>query len=150
MAFIESIRKMMGWCPNAKAPRYMSTKAEYENARKVARAPGPETSPDPAGIAGRDQPGYRENILLILLALVWLLPIAYRHELLPIFIILSAAAMYYDAQNIRAGNYFEKETFLGNIVTWRPISWGVVTAVGGVIIMAIYLFHRKEIFNANN
>ncbi|AKB38899.1 hypothetical protein MSSAC_4309 [Methanosarcina siciliae C2J] len=128
----------------------MSTKAEYENAWKIAQAPGPKPSPNPASNAGRDHPGYRENILLVLLALVWLLPIAYRHELLPIFIILSAAAMYYDAQNIRAGNYFEKETFLGNIVTWRPISWGAVTAVGGVIIMAIYLFHRKEIFNANN
>ncbi len=142
--------KTDGLVPYAKAPRCMSTKAEYENARKVARAPGPEPSPNPDGTAGRDHPGYRENILLILLALVWLLPIAYQRELLPIFIILSAAAMYCDAQNIRAGSSFEKETFLGDIVTWRPISWGAVTAVGGVITMAIYLFHRKEIYNANN
>jgi hypothetical protein len=57
--------------------------------------------------------------------------------------------VYYDAQSIRAGDKFEKETLLGDIVTWQPLTWGAATLVGGIIIMAIYLFHRKEIYRAN-
>jgi hypothetical protein len=88
-------------------------------------------------------------MLLILLALAWLFPVVYQREFLPILVVLSAVAVYCDAQSIRAGDKFEKETLLGNIVTWRPLTWGAATLVGGIIIMAIYLFHRKEIYRAN-
>ncbi|WP_157200221.1 hypothetical protein [Methanogenium cariaci] len=48
------------------------------------------------------------------------------------------------------GDKFEKETLFGDVVAWRPLTWGAATLVGGIIIMVIYLFQRKEIFVANN
>jgi hypothetical protein len=154
---LDYIKKLMGWCPKMdtiKTPAH-EYKEGYENAGNGVRASRSEPSQDPHSTARRDHPGYQENTPLILLALVWLLPIVYQRDFFPIMFILSAAALYYDAKNIRAGSKFEKETLLGNIVTWRPISWGAVTFAGGIIaggivIMAIYLFHRREIYNANN
>ncbi len=146
---LEYIRKRLGWCPNAgyaTSSRRTDTVHGYEDGWK-GKPSG--TGPEPASSAGGEVPGYQENILLILLALVWLFPIAYQREFLPVLAVLSAVAMYVDAQNIRAGSGFEEETLLGNIVTWRPLTWGLATLVGGVIIMAIYLFHRKEIYTAN-
>ena len=29
------------------------------------------------------------------------------------------------------------------------LTWGAATFVGGIIIMAIYIFHRREIYNSN-
>ena len=148
--FTDNVRKCLGWCPNADAvrkARYSGVKQDYENAWKRGGSdPGPV--PDPAVPAATPH-GYQENMLLILIAVAWLFPVVYRHEFLTLFLVVSAVAMYSDAQNIHAGEKFGKETLLGNIVTWRPLTWGAATFVGGVIIMAIYLFQRKEIFNAN-
>lgn len=146
---LEYIRKRLGWCPNADSVKRLQRTSKapgYEDGWKGSPS-GPD--PEPSGSAGEDAPGYQENMLLILLALIWLFPIAYQREFLPIVAVLSAVAMYVDAQNIRAGSGFAEETLLGNIVTWRPLTWGAATLVGGVIIMAIYLFYRKEISTAN-
>jgi hypothetical protein len=149
--FSEAIQKWAGWCPNANSIRtsgHTGQEAEFGNARKRF---GPERDPDPepAGAMVRDHPEYKENMLLILIAVAWLFPVVYQREFYPIIAVLSAVAMYCDAQDIHAGRNFEKETLLGNVVAWRPLTWGAATLVGGIIIMAIYLFHRKEIFNAN-
>ncbi len=149
--FVEFFRKKLGWCPNANSIRtsgHTGQETEFGNARKKF---DPEKSPDPAsaGASGGVQSEYKENILLILIAVAWLFPVVYQREFLPILAVLSAVAMYCDAQDIHAGRNFEKETLLGNVVTWRPLTWGAATFVGGIIIMAIYLFHRREIFNAN-
>jgi hypothetical protein len=148
--FTDAVRKRLGWCPNADTAgrsRYCGMGANGEEAWKRG---GPDSAPlpDPAAPAATP-PGYQENMLLILIAVAWLFPVVYQHEFLTLFLVVSAVAMYSDAQNIHAGEKFEKETLLGNIVTWRPLTWGVATFVGGIIIMAIYLFHRKEIYNAN-
>lgn len=151
MEFSETIRRWMGWCPNADAVRPVwrtSAEAGGESAWK-GRSPEPDPGPEPAGTAGADRNGYQDNMLLILLALAWLLPVVHQREFLPILLLISAVAVYYDAQSIRAGERFEKETLLGDIVTWQPLTWGAATLVGGIIIMAIYLFHRKEIYRAN-
>ncbi len=47
--------------------------------------------------------GYQENMLLILIALGWIFPFYSHHEFLPFLVVLSAVAVYYDAQNIHAG-----------------------------------------------
>ena len=149
--FLEYIRKKLGWCPNADAVRPVrrtSAQAGYGDAWK-GKSPDPNPGPEPAGIAGADRGGYQDNMLLILLTLAWLFPVVHQREFLPILLVLSAVAVYYDAQSIRAGERFERETLLGDIVTWRPLTWGAATLVGGIIIMAIYLFHRKEIYRAN-
>jgi hypothetical protein len=147
----EAIRKRVGWCPNADAMRssWLTTpETALENARKGWR---PEKGPDPAsdGDHGDVRSEYRENMLLILIAAAWLFPVVYQREFLPILLILSAVAVYYDAQDIHAGQKFEKERLFGDIVAWQPLTWGAATFVGGIIIMVIYLFHRREIFNAN-
>ncbi len=123
--FLEYIRKKLGWCPNVDVIRPIqraSAEADYESAWK-GRGPGATPAPD--------------------------LPVVHQREFLPIILVLSAVAMFYDAQSIRAGDKFEKETLLGDIVTWQPLTWGAATLVGGIIIMAIYLFHRREIYRAN-
>ncbi len=150
--FMEFFRKKLGWCPNAdslRTSRYANVENGFENAWK-GRDPGAGPEPESAGARSSDHPEYQENMLLILIALGWLFPVVYQREFLAFFAILSAVALYCDAQNIHAGGNFEKETLLGNIETWRPLTWGAATFVGGVIIMAIYLFHRKEIFIVNN
>ncbi len=150
-AFLEQFRKMLGWCPNAGSVRthgYTQAKTSYGTDRKK-RSPEPVPPPESVGTARGDRPGYRENLLLILIALAWLFPVVYQREFLPIIIVLSVACVYVDAQNINAGGNFEKETLFGDIVAWRPLTWGAATLVGGIIIMAIYIFHRREIYNAN-
>ena len=149
--FLEYIRKKLGWCPNADAIRPVrrtSAEAGYGDAWP-GQKPEPNPGPEPTGTAGGDPSGYQDNMLLILIALAWLLPAVHQREFLPIILVLSAVAVFYDAQSIRAGDNFEKETLFGDIVTWRPLTWGAATLVGGVIIMVIYLFHRREIYNAN-
>jgi hypothetical protein len=148
---MEYIRKKLGWCPNADVIRQSGcTKNESDFANAWKRDdPERGSVPDPTAPAVTP-PGYQENMVLILIAVAWLFPVVYQREFLFLFMVISAVAMYSDAQNIHAGEKFEKETLLGNIVTWRPLTWGVATFVGGIIIMAIYLFHRKEIYTANN
>jgi len=147
---MEYIRKKLGWCPNADAIRSSGcrkTKPGFENAWRAngpKAAPVPE--PDAPAAVSRE---YGENMLLILIAVAWLFPVVYEREFLFLFMAISAVAVYCDAQAIHAGELYEKETLFGDIVAWRPLTWGAATFVGGIIIMAIYLFHRKEIFTAN-
>jgi hypothetical protein len=150
-AFLEQFRKMLGWCPGAgPAPTHRYANAETSFGKDwKKRSPEPVPPPESVGTARGDRPGYRENLLLILIALAWLFPVVYQREFLPIIVVLSAAAVYVDAQNINAGGNFEKETLFGDIVAWRPLTWGAAALVGGIIIMAIYIFHRREIYNAN-
>jgi hypothetical protein len=58
--------------------------------------------------------------------------------------------VYFDAQNIHAGEKFKEVSWLGEVATWRPITWAAVVFIGSFIGMAIYLFSRQEIFTANN
>lgn len=149
--FLDYIRRKLGWCPNADAVRPVrrtSAEAGHGDAWQGMK-PEPDPGPEPADTAGGDPSGYQDNMLLILIALAWLLPVVYDREFLPILLVLSAVAVYYDAQSIRAGEKFEKETLFGDIVTWQPLTWGAATLVGGIIILAIYLFHRKDIYRAN-
>lgn len=150
-AFLEQFRKMLGWCPGAgPAPTHRYANAETSFGKDwKKRSPEPVPPPESVGTARGDRPGYRENLLLILIALAWLFPVVYQREFLPIIVIISVAAIYVDAQNINAGGNFEKETLFGDIVAWRPLTWGAAALVGGIIIMAIYIFHRREIYNAN-
>ncbi|GAB7016462.1 hypothetical protein [Methanogenium cariaci] len=149
--FTDTVRRSLGWCPNADAIRQSGcTKTEpgFENAWK-RNGPDAGPVPEPAPPAA-EHSGYQENMLLILIALGWIFPFYSHHEFLPFLVVLSAVAVYYDAQNIHAGDKFEKETLFGDVVAWRPLTWGAATLVGGIIIMVIYLFQRKEIFVANN
>ena len=64
--------------------------------------------------------------------------------------IISVIAVYYDAGTLHAGQKFEKESFFGDVVAWRPLTWAVWVLIGSLIFLAVYVFSRQGIFNANN
>jgi len=64
--------------------------------------------------------------------------------------IISVIAVYYDAGTLHAGQKFEKESFFGDVVAWRPFTWAVWVLIGSLIFLAVSVFSRQEIFNANN
>ncbi|WAI00217.1 hypothetical protein [Methanogenium organophilum] len=148
--YTDIVRKRLGWCPNADAVRKSRCTGVEQDCEHAWKRGGPDPGAAPESDApAATPPGYQENILLILIAVAWLFPVVYQQEFLFLLMVISAVAVYCDAQNIHAGEKFEKETLLGDIVAWRPLTWGAATFVGGIIIMAIYLFHRKEIYTAN-
>ncbi|MDD5143920.1 hypothetical protein [Methanoregula sp.] len=100
------------------------------------------------GVQTAKQPVYQENILLILLLLAGLFCLV-DLKMLAIAGVFSALLVYYDAQALHAGEKSEKESILGDIVTWRPLTWGVAVLIIPLIFLAIYVFSRKEIFDAN-
>lgn len=100
------------------------------------------------GTLAAKQPVYQENILLILLLLAGLFCLI-DLKMLAIVAIFSALLVYYDAQTLHAGEKFENESLLGDIVAWRPLTWAACVLVIPLIFLAIYVFTRKEIFEAN-
>ena len=92
---------------------------------------------------------YQENILLIILLLGGLF---YALDLRTLALggIASALLVYYDAGMLHAGKKFEKESFFGDVVAWRPLTWAVWVLIGSLIFLAVYVFSRRDIFNANN
>ena len=94
-------------------------------------------------------PVYQENILLILLLLAGLFCLV-DLKMLALAAIFSALLVYYDAGTLHAGEKFAKESILGNVVTWRPLTWALAVLIIPLIFLAIYVFSRKEIFEANS
>lgn len=145
----EVIRGWLGLCPNA--PRHKTrTFAEPTQGTLTPGTPlpVPPVSPagDPAPVDSR--PGYQENLLLILLLLAGLFCLI-DLKMLAITAIFSALLVYYDARTLHAGEKFEKESILGDVVTWRPLTWALAVLIIPLIFLAIYVFSRKEIFAAN-
>jgi hypothetical protein len=72
---------------------------------------------------------YQTNLLLILLLLGGLCYATNRDLIIP-FTFLGAVLVYFDAENIRAGEKFEKVSLPGEVSTWRPIVWAVAVFIG--------------------
>jgi len=64
--------------------------------------------------------------------------------------IVSAIAVYYDTGTLHAGQKFENESFFGDVVAWLPLTRAICVLIGSLIFLAVYVFSRREIFNANN
>ena len=148
--FTETIRKHPGWCSQGSYIRPFSRSPERENPVQSSSPSGPFI-PSPAGATPPESRSeYQENILLIILLLGGLF-YAWDIRGLAIGGIVSAIAVYYDAVTLhRAGQKFEKESFFGDVVAWRPLTWAICARIGSLIILAVYVFSRREIFNANN
>jgi hypothetical protein len=95
------------------------------------------------------RPEYQTNLLLILLLLGGLFYASNLNLIMP-FNILSAILVYFDAENIHAGEKFEKVSLLGEVATWRPVVWAVAIFIGTFFLLALYLLCRREIYTANN
>ncbi len=151
MHIVETIKRRLGWCPHATSPKTRTYPAPgFDSLTRTPTPTGP-VGPEPAtGGLTEHRPEYQENFLLILLFLGGLFFGLRDFFTFGGFTILCSACVYFDAQNIHAGAKFEKVSLLGEVASWQPITWAAVAFVGSFIGMAIYLFCRQEIFNANN
>ena len=95
------------------------------------------------------RPEYQTNLLLIVLFLLGLYTASHLNFLVP-FSILSAILVYFDAENIHAGEKFKEVSLLGEAATWRPVVWAAAVLVGSFFLLALYLLCRREIYTANN
>jgi hypothetical protein len=139
-----------GWCPQAhpKKIRILSD-PEPGNQTRSPSPVGPEVPSTTDAVKAASRPEYQENILLIILLLGGLF-YAWDLRAFAIAGIISVIAVYYDAGTLHAGQKFEKESFFGDVVAWRPVTWAVWVLIGSIFLLAVYVFSRKEIFDANN
>jgi hypothetical protein len=151
MHVVETIKRYLGWCPHATSPKTRTYAApEFDNLTKTPAPVGPVIPEPVIGNPEEHRPEYQENILLILLFIGGLFFGLKDFLTFGGFTILCSACVYFDAQNIHAGKKFEKVSLLGEVASWQPITWAAAAFVGSFIGIAIYLFCRQEIFNANN
>jgi len=143
------IRGWRGWCPQG-SQRKTRTFTEPDLLIQTPVPSAGPAAPTPAAAAPVEhRPEYQTNLLLILVLLGGLFYAA-RLDLIVWFNILSAVLVYFDAENIHAGEKFEKVSLLGGVATWRPIVWAVAIFIGTFFLLALYLLCREEIYTANN
>lgn len=100
------------------------------------------------GVRTAKHPVYQENILLVIVLLAGLFSLV-DLKMLAVAGIFSALLVYFDAGRIHAGEKFPRESLFGDVVAWRPLTWAICVLVIPLIFLAIYVFSRKEIFEAN-
>ncbi|MEN6444068.1 MAG: hypothetical protein ABFC71_10005 [Methanoregula sp.] len=150
MHITEVIRGWLGWCPQGSHPKTHTFAApEYEGMAKTPAPRGPAAGSADNPLPAEHRPEYQTNLLLIVLFLAGLYSAAHINLLIP-FSLLSAILVYFDAENIHAGQKFKEVSLLGEVATWRPIVWAVAVMVGSFFLLALYLFCRREIYTANN
>lgn len=148
--FSEVIRDWLGWCPRGVA-RTARTRNDFGAPCQVPARPSPAPAPaPPAPAANPDQShsAYQENIILILLLVAGFFCLS-DLRLLGLAGVLSAILVYYDAGTLHAGERAGEETLLGNVVTWRPLTWAACVLIIPFFFLALYVFSRKEIYEAN-
>jgi hypothetical protein len=146
----EVIRGWLGWCPNGSVAKVRTFASQDEPCQEPARSSPSPAAPSAGTVAPvLSRPVYQENILIILLLVGGLFSLV-DLRMLALAAIFSALVVYYDAVTLHAGEKFEKETLLGDVVAWRPSTWAVCVLIIPLIFLAIYTFSRQEIFNANN
>lgn len=145
----EVIRGWLGLCPHGPAHKTRAFPNPGEPCQVPAR-PSPEPAEPPSTATAMDnaRPGYQENLLLVIVLLAGLFCLI-DLKMLAIAALFSALLVYYDAGTIHAGERFHEEAILGDVVTWRPLTWGLAVLIIPLIFLAIYVFSRKEIFDAN-
>lgn len=93
------------------------------------------------------QKNYSTNYILILLFVLYLIFCAINLIFGLIIWMIIAIAVYYDAKSIRAGKSSQKEGWYP--MTYKPLSWGLLTFFTLIIGLSLYLYKRKKIFNQN-
>ena len=93
------------------------------------------------------QKTYSSNYILILLLILGVVCLFINPIIVFIIVIISAFAVYYDAKSIEAGKSSPEEG-LGPM-TFKPMSWGLLTLLFWIIFLPFYLIRRERIFNQN-
>lgn len=146
----EVIRGWLGWCPQKSLGKTRTfTDVVQTNQAQSLSPPGPVIPSVTGAVPSESRQEYQENILLIILLLGGLF-YAWDLRALALGGIVSALLVYYDAGMLHAGQKFEKESFFGDVVAWRPLTWAIWVLIGSLIFLAVYVFSRRDIFNANN
>jgi len=91
---------------------------------------------------------YSSNHILTLLLILGVVFIFINFIIVWLIVIISAIAVYYDANTIRAGKSSPKEEVF-NSMTYKPITWGALTFLFWIIFLPLYLYRRERIFNQN-
>ena len=147
---IDKARRLMGWCPQGVIGKNRVFAGPELDLPVRTPVPSGPAAPAPAAAAPAEhRPEYQTNLLLILIFLGGLFYAAGQNLLVP-FGILSAILVYFDAENIHAGRKFKEVSLIGEVASWQPIVWAVAVFIGSVILFALYLFCRQEIYEANN
>ncbi len=145
----EVIRGWLGLCPHGPAHKTRTFPTPGDPCQVPAKpSPEPAAPPATAATPADSRPAYQENILLVIVLLAGLFCLV-DLKMLAIAGIFSALLVYYDAVTIHAGEKFAQETILGDVITWRPLTWALAVLIIPLIFLAIYVFSRKEIFDAN-
>jgi hypothetical protein len=146
----EVIRGWLGWCPQSSVRQSRTCPDPGAPCQAPARSSPAPAAPSPATTTQTEShPAYQENILLILLLVAGLFSLI-DLKWLALAGIFSAVVVYYDAGTLHAGEKFGKESFFGDVVTWRPLTWAICVLIFSIFFLAVYTFSRKEIFDANN
>ena len=149
-SFFDYFRKKAGLCPHSSKQKIPTFTGQIVNDRipEMPHSPAAPPASTVVTIPADSRPAYQENLLLILLLLAGLFCLI-DLKMLAFAGIFSALLVYYDARTLHAGEKFEKESILGDVVTWRPLTWALAVLIIPLIFLAIYVFSRKEIFAAN-
>ena len=144
------IRGWLGWCPHATRQKTRTfTVPVPESGILAAALPEPATQPAASAPGSPGHTSIQENYVLILLLLAGLFCLV-DFRMLALASVFSAILVYYDAGMLHAGEKFERESILGEVATWRPLTWAASVLIVPLIFLAIYTFSRQEIFEANN
>jgi len=150
MRISEVIRGWLGWCPQGSVRKTRTYPDPGVPCRAPAQpSPVPATPPSATTAPAESRPAYQENVLLIFLLVAGLFCLV-DLKMLAIAGVFSALLVYYDAGTLHAGVKYEKDSLFGDVVAWRPLTWAASVLVIPLIFLAIYVFSRKEIFEANN
>lgn len=147
----EIIHERLGWCPHVSYRKTRVAPALSSEGMATAPVPGEAPVPVPAAMAAPagQKSACPENILLILLLVAGLFSLV-DLKLFALFGLVCVIAVYYDAVALHAGEKFAEDSFFGDVVTWRPLSWAVWVLIFSVFFLAVYVVSRDEIWKANN
>lgn len=144
------IRGWLGWCPqDFRRNTVPFTGSLPENQIAAAPVPGPAAPAPAAAASPGPHPACQENYILIFLLLAGLFCLV-DFRMLALATVFSAILVYSDAGALHAGEKFREESILGEVASWRPLTWAVCVLIVPLIFLAIYTFSRQEIFDANN
>jgi hypothetical protein len=120
-------------------------------AQQPVQAPPPATPPPQQPVqALQSQRAYSINYVLFFLLIVGIFLIVINAETWLVLVVLGACAIavYYDAVAINAGKSAEKQ-YLLQPMTYKPISWAVLTFLLLPLFLSLYLYKREAIFRQN-